>query len=276
MNGAQVSDRRVQSAREGAYVELDAFLPDTGPPPETRKDRGKKKKHRERIHDYYSWLVAYTGFIDAVLTKHPDLWKELIQYRVILSEFDVRYNWSAVQMYDLKFRSQMACSKSLKFGHIDTDIMLLTLTPDTLKDTTRTCYRCKSALHVAKKCHFQEECPLEAAPTDTPKSSKFNSFQNKFKNKSSSSFANEVCHKYNQGTCMYGERCYRQHKCILCGNRAPIFSCSTCSRTLVKSNIPQSGTMPSASSFNPYATPFNFSVPPPQGGVAKLHGSTPQ
>ena len=200
------------------------------------------------------------------------LWRELVQYRTIIMEFDARYTWSAIQLYDIKFRSKMAMSCSLKFGHIDSDILLLSLTPDTLKDNSKTCFRCKSPLHIAKDCPFQEESTMETTSSET---SRFKSSQlpPRFRFKSNTR-QTETCNNFNKGNCVFGEKCFRVHKCWNCGGKYPFSSCSSCHKSNNKPNNTSTSAMQSNQSLNPYATPFNYSFPPPQTNMGNVYGTS--
>ena len=146
-NGARISLKKYKAAQMGEFVNLNDFLPAPCIPNPGKKSTEDDSKGKPFINDFFGWLTAYTGYMEVILQNNPAFWKELMKHRMNIMEFDVRYNWSAVYMYELQFRAKMAIEHDLKFGHIDSDIMLSILTPDTLRDEPKVCFRCKSAYH---------------------------------------------------------------------------------------------------------------------------------
>ena len=257
-NGCIITAKKAQQAQAGEYANLNDFLPSTIISKqfvaELSEDGIKMKENKGRHHitDFFSWLVAFSGYMEIVLEKEPKYWKSLMKYRLTIMEFDARYQWASVYLYDLRYRAKKASAKSFDFYNIDTDIMLCTLTPDCLKENTRLCYRCKSPLHLAKKCPFLEECAMET-PTQEAQSTlprkprwRYNPFTR----------SNETCNNWNRGRCHLGEGCPRIHRCESCGGKYPKQKCFICAPQTNWSNaVNVTQTQPNIS---PNAPPFSL------------------
>ena len=274
-NGARVSLRTVKAAQAGEFADLNNFLPT----PTIAHKTLSVEKHQGKptIHDFFGWLTAYTGYMEAILKREPNRWNEFMKHRMNIMEFDVRYSWAAVYTYDLQFRSKMAINNSLDLGHIDSDIMLRILTPDTLREEPRVCFRCKSPFHYSKNCPFRQGTSLETAQKKiegpTAKGSARSMPTNPFYNQQRQ---NECCHNWNRGHCKQGDKCVRQHKCSGCGSAYPNYQCYTCNPPPnwgSNTQYTQGQLPPSFTNQRPNA-PYSVATQPPNMG--RVHGISPQ
>ena len=274
-NGARVKKSKIKYAQRGEYANLNDFLPTTNLPAQSaseqsdvrKRDLAKGKLH---ISDYFSWSCAFAGYEEAILSAHPENWKELLQYKLYILDFELRYKWSAVYMYDLKFRAKMATKLSFKFGHIDSDTMLSVLTPDSIKDSAKVCFRCKGPFHIASECFFRKEYKMEKNPQEGQTASK----SARPKGRQFSQYRGETCVNWNRGVCNFGDRCYRIHRCSGCGGRFPKYQCNSCSTPTPGTGYFPTGppVIPPPSNFTGYPV-NNFPAQPP--GMGRAHGNTP-
>lgn len=237
---------------------MNDFMPCTNMPAQSSIEQGDIKpkdllKGKLHISDFASWTCAFAGYEEVLLTAHPDKWKDLLQYRLHMLDFDIRYTWSAVYMYDIKFRAKLATKHSLSFGSVDSEVVSVVLTPDTLKESPRLCHRCKGPFHFASECFFRQEYSVakgasEGQSQSSAQGMSSNRFQyqrgrgraqssfNNNSNYSSGSFNQQsynsynpnICQNWNRGQCNLGDRCFRTHRCITCGGRAPRHQCNNC------------------------------------------------
>ena len=170
------------------------------------------------------------------------LWKQLMRHHVHIMELDLRYTWPSVFTYDMQFRSRKACNLDLDFSTLDTDLMLTILTPDTLRDEPRVCYRCKSTFHFAKDCPFRTTHSLEAGASqkkteDYGRAPSYNNYRGRGRgalprnNTPYGQRSADVCINWNKGICRQGERCMRTHSCLQCGGRYPLYQCLACNQS---------------------------------------------
>ena len=267
-NGSRVSIKKYKSAQRGEYSDLNDFLPATSLNSQMVAEvdsannivMRESRKGKPTITDFHSWLVAFSGFMEVLMDIKPKLWKELMTYRLAIMEYDVKYHWPAVYTYDMMFRAKLTSKCSFSYGHIDTDIVLQVLTPDNLQDQSKTCYRCGSTLHVARKCPFCPESTLETRSQEAQsqvsgnRARKGQSQRTPFSGSRNNNLA--PCHNWNRGECSYGEKCYRQHICDGCGGKYPKHRCNACTSYINGRGV-EHKTQGNQQTLNPNAPAFN-------------------
>jgi hypothetical protein len=172
----------------------------------------RQKRNQKTIDNFRSWLTAWTVY-EMVLVKHyPVLYPVLVQYRQLIQQCDLKFNWQAVRHYDEQFRLSLANRRSLDFGTINTNLYTMIFDSTAIKQSTRPCYRCRSRSHHVKDCPFPERAPMEENKTAPAADSQYHRGQ-------------EICNNYQQERCRYPQ-CKRAHVCKACRGPHPENKCT--------------------------------------------------
>ena len=195
------------------------------------------KTHGRPITDYDAWIEAVMNY-EHILTTHladPQLASKFAAYRRYIHSLQVKILWDKVYEYDRKFRAELAKSRSFEFQSTNIVNFTEVFDADSLKPKStsqpqtnpagKRCYRCDSPAHLAARCPFQASAAVAAQQANP---------------------SNEVCFKFNRGTCSY-RLCKRQHVCISCRGQHPAYACTAAQQP--------AAAIPPA---------FNPGLPPPQ------------
>ena len=280
-NGAQITIKKAKRAQQGRFVDFNEFLP----APSLAhfliaKEGHHKLKGKNLIGDYFSWLTAFTGYMEVVLDLDPSLWREMMRYRMTIMNFDIRFRWATVLQYDMAFRAKMAMTRSINFGHVDPDLSILILTPDSLKVDPKVCFRCKNPLHFAGECPFAPSHAMETSQAETYRPTAPRGRSRPFRGGRSQNWHGtggriDMCYKWNRGNCDQGNACLRAHVCATCGGPNPKNQCPFCTqRTHWGGNAGSSQrAQPPNANVNPGQYVHNFNAQ--QGPVARPNGQPP-
>jgi hypothetical protein len=216
--GSKLSDTTRKSALTGECVNLLEFLAtsDTKDLEAYLSDgelQFKPRKSKRSLDNVNIWLQAWGEYEALIMSTHPGLYTSLATYRRLIQSLDRKYMWSAIYMYDQRFRMELACSKSFNYHIQNNDLMVTILEATAIKSDITRCLRCKSVLH------YVQDCPFPA--TKTEKDKKYNK-QSKWFHESK-----EGCNNFNMGKCTY-PTCSRAHVCKGCRGPEPHIRCSKC------------------------------------------------
>ena len=221
---AGVPQSQLERARQGNFVNLsdflynltafnvtDEFVSEFCDGKISFKPKSSKTKS---IDNFDRWLQAWTRYETIIVAADPSLFIPVMRYRSFIHDCSMRYLWSAVWAYDVRFRSlrSPAC-----FGNIDAELISQIFNVHSIKFNANTCARCKATDHYVKDCPFPSG-PSEKKAGATQKSNQ------KSKGK-------QVCFKWNAGDCDKGSECFRLHVCRGCRGTYPFVRCNSCKST---------------------------------------------
>ena len=159
------------------------------------------------------------------------LHSELAYYRNFIMKQDEKFNWPAVQMYDIRFWATCAHHSCL-FTTMDQALMATIQDATTVKNSVQKCFRCGSFNHLVDGCSFPQASSLEIAEMtkkriqvrQTAKSSPFKSItltqiDKWFHN------GREDCNNYQQDRCTF-PWCKFAHVCFIYKQEHPASQCS--------------------------------------------------
>jgi len=174
----------------------------------------KSVKSRKNITNAFKWFEAW-GHYEYIMARSYgfEVYQEMATYRAFMVNLFQRFKAPFVLMYDVRHRSRLAASRSLKFSHSNYGAFLMSFDQASLRVNANRCTRC-SALD-----HDQADCPFRDYNTREPP------FLNKGTSRDVSS---EVCHRFQTASCRLGKKCKRRHVCIACGGPEGAQTCATC------------------------------------------------
>ena len=175
-----------------------------------------------KVNNFYSWLRCWNVYEETIMNVHSHIYSHLASYRQFIQDCDGKYTWTAVSMYDTRFRSLLACStRKFDFGIINSDLFVTTLDATAVKQPKSSiqCFRCKGD-HKAAECTFQASSTMEEKKglTTTAKQPKQPKWYHNDR---------EGCNNYQNDKCRY-EHCTRAHVCRLCRGPDPLIKCRRC------------------------------------------------
>ena len=199
-----IQDKTLKAAVCGEYIPLQEFLSNYSINSDTVHDvqayvdsegyvQHKPKKAKRKIVDFTSWLEAFEQYERLMVNIHGiDLYNVMSEYKILILEYDRRYNWNNVHMLDMRHRSMLS-KRSVQFTNIDFNLMTTIFDPTVVKQVPR-CTRCRGFDH-----HISE-CPFPPAPTA----------KSVMPRQRASGGATEVCNNFNNLRCNF-RSCRRKH-----------------------------------------------------------------
>lgn len=217
--GAAVPDARQAAVIRGEFIDFELLLPNEFSTPTEKPSVGSDKKEKsKRITNFLTWLQAWSEYERLVMHAKPESYTALAEYRCLIQDCDVKYTWSYVYSYDVKFRSKLANNSiehRFDFNKIDTGLFVTILDATAVKPS-KVCYRCQSSSHVVAKCPFPATASLEANKK-APGSTDIVFYQGR-----------EICNNFQTGHCRFNYSCRRAHMCRQCYGPQPLYMCDTC------------------------------------------------
>ena len=222
------SDRHVTQAMQGEFVNLCDFLSSgelISGEMESIVVNGvitfRPKRSRKFIDSFSIWSKAWNAYERILMMRHADKYEKFVAYRELIQNVDVKYQWHAVSSYDMRFRANLAKTKSFDYDILDTTLFTTIFDATAVKSTARSCLRCKSFEHFVKNCPFPAET-LREAPDKSQKTRERRKTQEQW-------FANgiEGCNRFQTGNCNYS-KCARAHVCRQCKGPEPLHQCKHC------------------------------------------------
>ena len=138
-----------------------------------------------KIDNIKRWEQAFRVYTTIYCGANPTRAGEILQYVDVIHRAAATFNWDNVARYDYVFRQLMAAKPHRSWAKVYTQMWNFTLNEPLRK--------------------FQD-------------SSKFSN-GNHYQNKSNGKKKDNVCWKYNKGSCSYGKNCRFDHVCSYCGNQ---------------------------------------------------------
>ena len=225
-------DKHVSQAENGEFVNLSDFLPgvdyisgEMEPVFENGSFIFRPKRTKTRIDNFATWSKAWNGYERVIMAKHPNTYSKLVDYREMIQNSNAKYQWHAVSNYDIRFRTELAKTRSFNFDVLDTTLFTTILDATAVKFSAKTCLRCKSYDHFVSNCPFPSDSAITTSPSDI-KSQRSN-------NKRGSQVqpwyhnGNEGCNNFQTGNCNFTS-CKRAHVCRECKGPEPMFKCKSC------------------------------------------------
>ena len=128
---------------------------------------------RKSISSFDEWLAAWAWYEKVLVNYNCTLYNELSTYQEVIHNASRKFIWSAVTVYDQKFRASLAENQSFDFGKIDHDLYVSTFTTSAVNPRTPRCFRCQSMDHKVAECPFH----AVPAPAQAEKASPANQFR---------------------------------------------------------------------------------------------------
>lgn len=229
-----VSEKVQKSALLGEFINLSDFLPHNDVIQSEQNDdtdmccnSNKKSKPKKIIDRFDTWLTAWSCYEALLVGAKPELFPGMLAHQQLIQKCSHKYNWHAVYTYDMRFRANLATTKSFAFQTVDTELFVTILDSTAVKQNAQRCFRCKSFEHGVGECPFPAEHSL-AKEAKTAKSftstKQGNTFEKFYHN------GQEICINFQQGRCSFAQ-CKRAHVCKGCRSNEPQSKCSTCNRS---------------------------------------------
>ena len=251
MNGARVTRKVTVAAKAGEYAELLNFVPNNEPSNviETVVDDAsgqvvfRQKSTKKAIDCFLSWSQAWAGYEELLIEHNPHLYLKCASYKLFIQKHDALYTWTAVTLYDQRFRHKLSMNHSFDFEIVDTNIAFLVFNSLSVRPNHKGCFRCGSLDHHQKSCPFSTGGPLEKA-AQTPKRQSKPGYgappQGSGASSSNYSYsrAKEICFNFNSGKCPDAAACGRRHVCSGCGGPDPYFRCFRCNPAPNHTSLP--------------------------------------
>ena len=171
------------------------------------------KKSKKQLDTFTNWLQAWNNYESLIMSIQPELYNELLAYRMFIQTSDRKYRWSAIYSYDLRFRAELARTRSWKFGTISSDLVVSILDATAIKSDVLRCFRCRSTEHIVQECPFP--ATMEASKKITTKTTRSPGAQH---------YGQEICANFNLRRCTYPS-CRRAHVCQNCRSAKPYAEC---------------------------------------------------
>ena len=215
-----MSEKTIKSALSGEFVHLDEFLhnysfaSDNFGEMQSYVDPSgnlvcRSKRQKRRINNFNTWLEAWSAYEKLMIMFHGlDLYSVLADYKMLIMQFDRKYLWTSVAMFDVKHRVSLS-RKSVEFTKVDTNLVTTTFDSTTVKTSATRCHRCKSFDHIVGECPF----PAPAQKTQRPEKTQF-----------APKTSAEVCNNFNTLRCVFSN-CKRLHVCKACRGDLPYELC---------------------------------------------------
>jgi len=241
MNGARITKKVAQSAKAGEFADLLNFIPNNEPSnvmetvfdDTTSQVVFRQKTNKKHIDSFLTWSQAWAGYEELLIESAPQLYLKCAGYRLFIQKHNALYTWTAVTLYDQRFRHILSMTRSFDFEVVDTNIAFLVFNALSVRPNHKGCFRCGSLDHHQKSCPFSSGGPMEKAPSApkrTTKPSYSANSQSTAPSTSSYSYSRtrEICFNYNSGKCADSAACGRRHVCSGCGGPDPFFRCFRC------------------------------------------------
>ncbi len=154
MHSGWSSSTSIKNALADEYISMESFLsnlhfaPDNAADLQTYVDNaanvGYKPKHQKRkIICHGDWLEAFTNYEQTMLNYHKcwNLYKSMSDYRTLITKYEKRYHWNAVQAFDMQHRASLS-RKSVNFREVDFTLQSQVLDATAIKIGAPRCHRC--------------------------------------------------------------------------------------------------------------------------------------
>ena len=219
-SGCSNGSNHLAIVSNGEFVDFVELLPILEESSAEFSDKKSKEKALKRyINKLLTWLQAWSTYERLVMKVKPEVYNRLAEYRCLIQDCYVKYTWSSVYSYDVKFRTKLAgnpVEDRFDFDKIDTSLFMTVLDATAVKPR-KLCYRCQSPNHTVTNCPFSAS--KAAMQTEKKVGNEKKYFQGK-----------EICNNFQVGQCRFNYDCQRAHKCRQCYGPQLLYRCDTCQR----------------------------------------------
>ena len=223
--GAKIPETTYRNAVSGEYINLVDFLPYT-----EHRDleaniingelQFRPKKSKRSLDNFDLWLQAWSEYEALLVSARPHIYANLSSYRRFIQASDRKYNWHAVLSYDLRYRTDLARTRSFNYSKLNNDLVVSILDATAVKSDLHRCYRCRSVEHVVQECPFPAAHKMETNSKEKKSYKQFKPWYHQGK---------EGCNNFNYGKCNFSQ-CNRAHVCKGCRSADPFIKCAQCNK----------------------------------------------
>lgn len=172
-------------------------------------DASASDRVRRHVHDFGTWMVAWTAYLHTVLTAAPLRASELLAYQAIIADASQKFSPDGWLAYDRQFRAAAAREPQRRWDAVDPTTWQLTMTGKAYPP----CFSCRLPHPPSSigRCPFRGAARQQPGPASravTPES-------------------REVCRNFNVRRCKYRASCRYAHICLNCRGNHPRIDCPT-------------------------------------------------
>ncbi len=170
------------------------------------------KPKKRQINTINDWVKAFTVYMAAMASKHPEAVTEMLAYQLAIVRASEQYDGLYWRAYDTHFRVNAAASGNRQWSRLDTDLYTRFFTGRA--KALASCSFCDST------AHEEARCPQKPKLGKRPAASGSGVGARKRK------WPGDVCYAYNtSGDCSFKAACKFRHACGSCGGKHPAKSC---------------------------------------------------
>ena len=184
------------------------------------------RKKGKQIDSLGNWLSTWALHEQVMVYVYPQKYSELAYYRTFVMHQDKKFNWSAVQMYDIRFQA-MCTHHGCTFTTTDQALVATIVDAIAVKTLAYKCFRCGSFNHLVDGCPFPQAASLEMAEMtkkgiQVRQAAKSGPFKSTSPIQTKRWFHNgrEGCNNYHQDRCTF-PHCKGAHICHSCKQEHP-------------------------------------------------------
>ena len=218
-----IDAKTAYSALSGEFVQLERFLDcDINEYHEVDNFNDsllRPLRPRRLITSLYKWMEAWGHYEVTLVSRYGlELYFELASYRSFIISLTEKYKIPFILTYDERHRAALGRARSFDFSYFNNQLFVTIFDVNALRATTK-CQKCASVEHNSKDCPFRGSAPSGGAASY--------SGSDKQKSGRQSIDPNEVCIRFQDGTCRF-RKCPRKHCCFICGGPNGAKSCQKC------------------------------------------------
>ena len=122
------------------------------------------RKKSNQVNSLSTWSFTWALYEQVTVYVHPQNYSELSYYRNFIMQQDKKFNWSAVQMYGIRFWA-MCVHHICPFTTMDQALMVTILDATAVNTSAWKCLRCGGFNHLVDGCPFPQAALLEMVET---------------------------------------------------------------------------------------------------------------
>ena len=154
------------------------------------------------VHDFATWMEAWTAYLFVVLSAAPSRAPELVAYQAIITDANRKFHPDGWLAYDRQFRSAASLNKTLRWDVVEPTLWQLTMTGT----KRQPCFNCQLPHPQGARCPFRASARRQSGFTRATHKGR------------------EVCYNFNFMRCS-NRQCPRTHVCLSCGGDHPRAKC---------------------------------------------------
>lgn len=185
-------------------------------------------RRRTPVRDILTWVQCFASYVSVLAQSYPGKISQLMAYMCTIIRIEKDFEDNAWQNYDVAFRRQAACTKSLEWGMIDPTLYSMALTGHSKRKER--CGYCFSADHRTAGCPIQmQQHPWQWMLSQHPPPPAQHDFRQERarSQKRRQTEQNEICYLFNarEGNKCFYRACKFSHACLLCRGNHPRSKC---------------------------------------------------